>query len=43
MTMDFSSWLGPIGLVFIGSIVAAGLFGCYVASGAAQRATPRAT
>jgi hypothetical protein len=41
MTLDISSWRGPIGLVFIGATVAAGLFGCYVASGSAQPATPR--
>jgi hypothetical protein len=41
MTLDLSSWRGPIGLVFIGAIVAAGVLGCYVASGAAQRAAPR--
>jgi serine/threonine-protein kinase len=42
MTLDLSSWRGPIGLVFISAIVAAGLFGCHVASGSAQRAAPRA-
>jgi hypothetical protein len=41
LTTDLSSWRGPTGLVFIGAIVAAGMFGCYVASGAAQPASPR--
>jgi hypothetical protein len=41
LTMDLSSWRAPTGLAFIGAILVMGLSGCYVASGAAQRATPR--
>jgi hypothetical protein len=41
LTTDVSSWRGPTSLVFIGAIVAAGMFGCYVASGAAQPTAAR--